>query len=53
VRSLRDALRAIAEPARLEELQAGVATARERLAWSATVADYRALVDSLSAGSSS
>lgn len=45
VRSLRDAIRAIAEPGRLAELQRGVATARERLAWSHTVADFRELLD--------
>ena len=44
VRSLRDAIRAIAEPGRLEELQAGVVASRERLAWANTVADYRDLL---------
>jgi 1,2-diacylglycerol 3-alpha-glucosyltransferase len=49
VRSLRDAMRAIAEPGRLEELERGVAACRERLAWANTVADYRTLLASLSA----
>lgn len=44
VRSLRDAIRAAAEPGRLEELRAGVTASRERLAWANTVADYRALL---------
>ncbi len=44
VSSLRDAIRAIAEPGRLEQLQAGVAASRERLAWANTVADYRELL---------
>jgi glycosyltransferase involved in cell wall biosynthesis len=44
VRSLRDAMRAVAEPGRLEELQAGVIASRERLAWANTVAGYRELL---------
>ncbi len=44
VRSLRDAIRAIAEPGRLEQLQAGVAASRERLAWANTVGDFRKLL---------
>jgi glycosyltransferase involved in cell wall biosynthesis len=45
--SVRDLARAIAEAAdaaRLAELRAGVARARERLAWERTVADYAELV---------
>jgi hypothetical protein len=44
VGSLRDAIRELSEPGRLEELQAGVDAARTRLAWSNTVEDYRALL---------
>ena len=44
VRRLAAALREVAEPGRLEELRAGVARARERLAWEHTVADYEELV---------
>jgi glycosyltransferase involved in cell wall biosynthesis len=44
VGSLRDAMRALSEPGRLEELQVGVEAARSRLAWSNTVEDYRALL---------
>jgi glycosyltransferase involved in cell wall biosynthesis len=44
VRDLTRALREIAEPGRLEQLRAGVVTARERLAWEHTVGDYAELV---------
>ncbi|MDX6582825.1 MAG: hypothetical protein QOI10_2009 [Solirubrobacterales bacterium] len=44
VRALTAALREAADPGRLEELRAGVARARERLAWGHTVADYAELV---------
>ena len=44
VRGLTAAMGEIAEPGRLEELRVGVAAARERLAWSHTVADYAELV---------
>lgn len=44
VRSLRDAIREISEPGRLDELRAGVAASRQRLAWANTVADYRDLL---------
>ncbi len=48
VRSLRDAMRAIAEPGRLDELQVGVTASRERLAWAKTVAGYRDLLAQVS-----
>ena len=44
VRGLTAALREAADPERLEQLRAGVARARERLAWEHTVADLAALV---------
>ncbi len=44
VRRLAGALREVADPGRLDELRAGVARARERLAWEHTVADYEELV---------
>lgn len=44
VSSLRDAIREAATPQRLEQLRAGVEAARDRLAWSNTVADYEALL---------
>jgi 1,2-diacylglycerol 3-alpha-glucosyltransferase len=48
VRSLRDAMRAVAEPGRLEELQQGVVAARDRLAWANTVVGYRDLLAQVS-----
>ena len=47
VRSLAGAIEAAADPAELERLRAGTAAARERLAWSRTVADYGALLDTV------
>jgi len=47
VRALAGALERVAEPGRLEALRDGVARARERLAWSHTVADYGELVGRL------
>jgi glycosyltransferase involved in cell wall biosynthesis len=44
VRGLAAALEQIADPGGLEQLRAGVARARERLAWEHTVADYAELV---------
>jgi 1,2-diacylglycerol 3-alpha-glucosyltransferase len=44
VRRLARAIRESAEPARLDELRAGVARARGRLAWEHTVGDYAELV---------
>ena len=44
VRRLAAALGEVAEPGRLDELRAGVARARERLAWEHTVGDYAELV---------
>jgi len=44
VRSLAAALEEVASAGRVEELRAGVARARERLAWTYTVADYADLV---------
>jgi glycosyltransferase involved in cell wall biosynthesis len=44
VRRLATALREVADPSRLGELRAGVARARERLAWEHTVDDYAELV---------
>jgi 1,2-diacylglycerol 3-alpha-glucosyltransferase len=44
VRGLAAALERVAEPGRLESLREGVVRARERLAWSHTVADYGELV---------
>ncbi|MET0824078.1 MAG: glycosyltransferase, partial [Solirubrobacterales bacterium] len=44
VRGLTAALREAADPERLEQLRAGVARARERLAWEHTLADLAALV---------
>jgi 1,2-diacylglycerol 3-alpha-glucosyltransferase len=44
VRSLARARDEVTRPERLDELRAGVAGARERLAWANTVADYAELV---------
>jgi glycosyltransferase involved in cell wall biosynthesis len=44
VRGLTAALDEISAPGRLDQLRAGVARARERLAWEQTVADYAELV---------
>ena len=44
VRALAAAFAEVAEPARLSDLRDGVARARERLAWSNTVADLAELV---------
>ncbi len=45
VRGLAGALERVAEPGQLAALRDGVARARERLAWSHTVADYGELID--------
>ena len=45
VRGLAGALERVAEPGQLAALREGVARARERLAWSHTVADYGELID--------
>jgi glycosyltransferase involved in cell wall biosynthesis len=47
VRALTGALESVAEPGRLGALREGVARARERLAWSHTVADYGELIGRL------
>jgi glycosyltransferase involved in cell wall biosynthesis len=44
VRALAGALQRVAEPGQLEALRDGAARARERLAWSHTVADYGKLI---------
>lgn len=48
VRGLAAAMRQASEPGALEELQAGVRRARERLTWERTVDDYARLLEAVS-----
>jgi 1,2-diacylglycerol 3-alpha-glucosyltransferase len=48
VRGLAGAMRQASEPGTLEQLQAGVHSARERLAWQRTVGDYASLLEAVS-----